>query len=64
MTSHNFTNWRKAIYSHANGNCVEVGANRRDVGVRDTAQGGCGPLLQFPVAAWQDFIGSTKRQTA
>jgi hypothetical protein len=25
MTSNEFTGWRKATYSHANGSCVEVG---------------------------------------
>jgi hypothetical protein len=52
MTSDNFTTWRKATYSHANGDCVEVAANQKAVGVRDTTQGGRGPVLEFPAAAW------------
>lgn len=50
--------WRKATYSHGNGDCVEVAVNRQAVGVRDTAQDGRGPVLQFPAAAWQIFIGA------
>jgi hypothetical protein len=60
MTSDNFTTWRKATYSHANGDCVEVAANRRRVGVRDTAQDERGPVLQFSAAAWRTFIGVAK----
>jgi hypothetical protein len=64
MESDNFTTWRKATYSHANGSCVEVGANRRGIGVRDTAQRGAGPVLQFPVGKWQTFIKAAKHESA
>ncbi len=59
MTSENFTAWRKASYSAANSDCVEVAADRRTVGVRDTRQAGRGPVLEFPTAAWRDFIAAT-----
>jgi hypothetical protein len=59
MTSDRFTGWRKATYSHANGDCVEVAANRQVVGVQDTAQAGPGPA-----AAWQAFIATAKRRNA
>jgi hypothetical protein len=52
--------WRKASYSTGNSDCVEVGADRRVVGIRDTRQLGRGPVLEFPAAVWQSFIGTTK----
>jgi hypothetical protein len=60
MESDNFNTWRKATYSHGTGNCVEVGADRLAIGIRDTAQHGNGPVLQFPAAAWMAFISSEK----
>jgi hypothetical protein len=64
MTSKNFTTWRKATYSHGNGACVEVAANRRIIGVRDTVQRQRGPVLEFPAAAWRAFIDAAKFQGA
>lgn len=64
MTSDTFTDWRKATYSHANGSCVEVAADRAAVGVRDTAQHGRGQMLQFRTAAWRAFIATAKRESA
>ncbi len=62
MTSDKFTNWRKASYSAGNAECVEVGADRRTVGVQDTTQHGRGPVLEFPAAAWRAFIGTAKAE--
>jgi hypothetical protein len=64
MASDNFTTWRKATYSHANSNCVEVATGRQVVGVRDTVQLGSGPVLRFPVAAWRAFIDEARYQGA
>jgi hypothetical protein len=64
MTSNNFTTWRKATYSHANGGCVEVAADQRAVGVRDTVQRGRGPVLQFSAAAWRAFVDAAKSRHA
>jgi hypothetical protein len=50
--------WRKASYSAGDSNCVEVGVSRQIVGVRDSKQGERGPVLGFPLAAWQAFIAT------
>jgi hypothetical protein len=60
MMDDGFAEWRKSSYSDANGGCVEVAADERSVGVRDTRQLSQGPLLKFPVRAWLAFIASTK----
>lgn len=40
-------------------NCVEVaGAEDGDVFVRDTKDGGNGPVLRFTPAEWRAFIGA------
>jgi hypothetical protein len=64
MTSDTFTSWRKATYSHANSDCVEVAGRRKLVGVRDTVQRGHGPVLQFSAAAWRAFVDASKSQHA
>jgi Domain of unknown function (DUF397) len=64
MTGSTFTTWRKATYSHANGDCVEVAACRAVVGVRDTIQHGHGPVLQFSTAAWRAFVDAAKTRHA
>lgn len=52
--------WRKSSYSDANGNCVEVAAADRVIGVRDTKLHGQGPVLEFPVATWREFISKAR----
>jgi hypothetical protein len=64
MTSDTFTNWRKATYSHANGDCVEVATARQVVGVRDTMQARSGPVLEFSATAWHAFIENAKHANA
>lgn len=51
-------NFRKSTYSHANGNCVEVGFADRAVAVRDTADRG-GDVLSFSARAWAAFAART-----
>jgi hypothetical protein len=64
MTREELAGWRKSTYSHANSDCVEVAAVREAVGVRDTAQQGSGPVLEFPAASWLAFVASTKSMHA
>jgi hypothetical protein len=63
MTSDTFTDWRKATYSHANGDCVEVAADQHVIGVQDT-QARRGRPLEFPEAAWRAFVATVKRVDA
>jgi hypothetical protein len=54
------TNWRKASAS-ANGEaCLEAGTCRDGVAVRDSQQGGQGPVLSISPAAWSRFVGSLR----
>lgn len=52
--------WRKASRSVNNGQCVEVGAARADIVVRDSADSS-GSMLSYPVASWQLFLAAAKR---
>ncbi|HUN31808.1 MAG TPA: DUF397 domain-containing protein [Trebonia sp.] len=60
MTSDNFTTWRKATYSHGNGDCVEVAGGQSGIGVRDTVERGHGLVLKFPAPAWRAFVCAAK----
>lgn len=60
MDHSNYTSWRKSSYSNSSGNCVEVAATDRAVGVRDSKQHGRGPMLEFTRAAWESFIRAAK----
>ncbi|MFB7174686.1 DUF397 domain-containing protein [Streptomyces sp. NPDC056254] len=56
--------WRTSSYSNGEGaSCVEVSDDLLDVvPVRDTKQGGAGPVLVFPAAAWASFVQGVKAQ--
>ncbi|WUH97732.1 DUF397 domain-containing protein [Spirillospora sp. NBC_00431] len=59
MTSRErYFGWRKSSYSGTGNNCVEAGraGKRGVVGVRDTASGGAGPVLEFEVDVWAAFL--------
>jgi hypothetical protein len=56
--------WRKSSYSSGTGNCVEVASADRFVAVRDTRQGGRGPMLKFTEDTWQRFLAQAKSGTA
>ncbi|HEX4830872.1 MAG TPA: DUF397 domain-containing protein [Trebonia sp.] len=50
--------WRKATYSHAANNCVEAGNLHGAVLVRDTKDGGQGPVLRVTRGDWARFTAS------
>jgi hypothetical protein len=53
--------WRKSSYSGGSGgNCVEVADQAGRVLIRDTQQGGTGPVLRFSADAWRRFAGELK----
>jgi Domain of unknown function (DUF397) len=53
--------WRKSSWSSYNGNCVEVAElDGLLIGVRDTKDGGSGPVLVFDRAAWRSFLDGLK----
>ncbi|MBO2465201.1 DUF397 domain-containing protein [Actinomadura violacea] len=63
MTSRErFVGWRKSSYSGTGNNCVEAGrADGHRVGVRDTASGDAGPVLEFEVSAWAIFLAEVRK---
>ncbi|GAA3391488.1 DUF397 domain-containing protein [Cryptosporangium minutisporangium] len=52
--------WRKSTRSGTNGNCVEIGTAPAAVGVRDTKDGGRGPVLAFARPVWAAFLDGCK----
>jgi Domain of unknown function (DUF397) len=53
------SNWRKPSYSGDQGNCVEVGGDRRRVLVRDTTDRN-GAVLRLTPDAWRRFAAKVK----
>lgn len=54
-------NWRKSTYSDANGgDCVEAADSPGAVLVRDTRDGGHGPVLTITPADWNTFTARLK----
>jgi hypothetical protein len=52
--------WRKSSYSQVNGECVEVALGARFVAVRDTKDGGRGPILAVSPDAWAAFVEAAR----
>jgi hypothetical protein len=46
--------WRKALRSIGNGNCVEVSSARTGIVVRDS-KAPDGPILAYPAESWRTF---------
>ena len=59
-----YRGWRKSSYSGTGNNCVEAGRARGRrvpvVGVRDSAAGAGGAVLEFSTGEWSVFIGAIK----
>jgi len=55
-----FSNWKKASYSEAAQQCVEVSTTPARVGVRDTKNRAQGHL-SVRTAAWKAFVSSVTR---
>ena len=54
------SNWRKASYSNAGGNCVEVAdLDDGDRAVRDSKDR-AGPMLRFAAAEWAAFTAGVR----
>lgn len=54
--------WRKATASGANnGQCVEVMMTGNAVKVRDTKDGGSGPVHVYSHAEWSAFLDGVKK---
>jgi hypothetical protein len=54
--------YRKASRSVQNGACVEVGSVSATIVVRDSVDQS-GPVVGYPVQAWQSFVASAKSGT-
>ncbi|QFG23735.1 DUF397 domain-containing protein [Actinomadura sp. WMMB 499] len=57
-----YVGWRKSSHSGTGNNCVEVGraAGGPVVGVRDTASGDAGAVLEFGVESWAVFLADVR----
>ena len=63
MSDETLAGWRKSRHSGDGNSCVEVAAAaapRPRVGVRDSKRHGRGPVLEFSVTAWQEFLTRIK----
>jgi Domain of unknown function (DUF397) len=63
MIDTQYTGWRKSRRSNHSANCVEIGAapSHDTIGVRDSKQHGCGPVLEFTTPAWRAFLAEVRR---
>lgn len=51
--------WRKASWSVANGQCVEIASAQAAVVVRDSVNAS-GPVVTYPVDAWRTFLANAR----
>jgi Domain of unknown function (DUF397) len=52
--------WRKSTIS-GDGGCVEVACVGSMIGLRDSKDGGSGPILVFSEREWSAFLARTRR---
>lgn len=52
--------WHKAEANKSNGSCVEVMETEEGFLVRDTKDGGDGPVLSFTRAEWEMFLAGVR----
>jgi hypothetical protein len=53
--------WHKAVASNGGTNCVEVMETADGFLVRDTKDGGAGPVLSFTHAEWEAFLAGVNQ---
>ncbi|WP_163507103.1 DUF397 domain-containing protein [Fodinicola acaciae] len=53
--------WRKSSRSSGTGECVEVGAFHRTIGVRDSKDQ-AGPILAVPPTSWRAFVAAVRAE--
>lgn len=54
-------NWRKALHSIGNGECVEVASAGRRIAVRDSEDRN-GIQLTYPTQSWRPFVSRIKNE--
>jgi Domain of unknown function (DUF397) len=52
--------WCKSSYSDREGNCIELRPTEDGVDVRDSKQGGAGPILSFTRSEFLAFLAGAK----
>jgi hypothetical protein len=61
VTDFSAATWRKSSHSgNDHGMCVELAAGPGVIGVRDSKQSGCGPILEFSRHELSAFLRAVK----
>ena len=55
------TQWIKASASGSGANCVEMRQHGQNIEVRDTKDGGNGPILRFTPTEWAAWLDGAKK---
>jgi Domain of unknown function (DUF397) len=54
------TDWRKALRSIGNGDCVEIAPTNGQIAVRDSKDP-FGPILRYRASTWQSFLAEARQ---